>query len=176
MRIAAVVLLAIVLGACAGPQVGPTEAPPTAAPSTPDPVPVGDGLVGSLPEAFNGVPTTKVSLTLQGRATPRVFLKTLGRLGRTPPETELALAFGSGAAVYAMRVDDTTGSEILQALIEQAGYPPDASPIPTVGIGGKQVTKLASAVGPYLYPTDDTLYYVEARDDDTAAIALEELP
>jgi hypothetical protein len=176
MRIAAVVLLAIVLGACAGPEVGPTEAPPTPVPSTPDPAPVGVGLVGSLPEAFNGMPTTKVSLTLQGRATPRVFLKTLGRLGKTPPETELALAFGSGAALYAMRVDDTTGSEIVQALIEETGYLPDASPLPTVGIGGKQVTKLASAVGPYLYPTADALYFVEARDDATAAIVLQELP
>lgn len=176
MRIAAVALLAIIVGACAGPQVGPTDTPPTAAPSTPGPTTVGIGLVGSLPDAFNGVPTTKLSLTLQGRATPRVFLKALGRLGKTPPETELALAFGAGAALYAMRVDDTTGSEILQALLEQAGYPPEFSPLPTVSIGGKQVTKLASAVGPYLYTTDDVLYYVEAREDASAASVLEELP
>jgi hypothetical protein len=176
MHIAAVVLLAIVLGACAGPQVGPTESPPTAVPSTPDPTTAGTGLVDSLPQAFNGMPTTKLSLTLQGRATPRVFLKALGRLGKTPPETELALAFGSGAALYAMRVDGTSGSEIFQALMEQAGYPPELSPLPTISIGGKQVTKLASAVGPYLYTTDDALYYVEARDDGTAAIVLEELP
>ncbi len=184
MRAAIVILVALVMGACASPPTAtpPTATPPTAtpltsAPASPSPSIVATGLLARLPMTVNGVATTRTSLTMAGRTTPRVYLRILGRIGKTPPDAQLALAFASGATVYGMQVDGTSGSEIVQAFLEErAGAAPGSSPPPTVSIGDKQVVRLGSFVGTFLYGTDDTFYYVEAPDEATAADVLQQLP
>ena len=119
----------------------------------------------------------KALLGPASRTAPRVFLKIIARLGKKPPDALLALAFGSGTTVYAMQVDGTSGSEILQAFLEErTGAVPGSSAPPTVSIGGKQVTRLGSLVGTFLYASGETFFYVEAPSEPTVGDVLGQLP
>ena len=86
LRSVRVVLLAILMSACSG----SASSPPTSLDGHP--------LSELLPASVNGVETTKKDMSVVHRANPRVFLKTLGRLGKTPPDAEMALAYESGAS------------------------------------------------------------------------------
>ena len=139
--------LGVVLCACATPS--PTATPPAASPvvgsptapvrteapvqsptegSHASPVPSASvaGILGVLPGTVNGATAAQITLSPSGRTTPKVFLKVLGRLGGTPPEMTLGLAFAPGGTAYAMRVAGVTGDQILRAFLEErTGLPPE---------------------------------------------------
>jgi hypothetical protein len=190
--------LVVVLCACATPS--PTATPPTASPvvgsptapvRTEDPVqspsdgshasPVPSasmaGILGVLPGTVNGATTTRITLSPSGRTTPKVFLKVLGRLGGTPPEMTLGLAFAPGGTAYAMRVVGVTGDQILRAFLEErTGLPPGASAPPELTVGGKQATRLGQLPGTFLYADADTFYYIETSNEAAAGEIIEQLP
>ncbi len=192
------VALGVSLGACATPS--PTATPATASPvvgsptapiateapaqsppdgSTASPVPAASvtGFLGVLPSTMNGATTTRIALSPSGRTTPKVFLKVLGRLGGTPPEMSLGLAFAPGGTAYAMRVADVTGDQILRAFLEErTGLSPAASAPPKLTIGGKQATRLGQLPGTFLYANADTFFYIETSNEAAAGEIIEQLP
>jgi hypothetical protein len=109
------------------------------------------------------------------RNSPRVFLKVIARLGETPADGEVALAFVPASTVYAVRVAGASGMDIMLAYLAERGYRSDESP-PTENVGGKQATRLGSSGGTFLYATDDVFYYVNCADDERAADLLAALP
>ena len=109
------------------------------------------------------------------RNSPRVFLKVIARLGETPDDGEVALAFIPQSTVYAVRVDGASGMDILIAYLDERGYRADESP-PTESVGGKAATRLGSAGGVFLYATEDLFFYVNCTDDQRAADLLQLLP
>lgn len=166
MRSVRVVLLAILLSACSGTASGP--------PTSLD----GNPLSELLPASVNGVETTKKDMSVVDRATPRVFLKTLGRLGKTPPDAEMAMAYDSGASIYAFRVDGVSGSDIqLDFIAETVNLPNGSfSPPPTISLGGKQVMRVGELAGTFLYSDGAVFYYIECPDEPTAIDMLQQLP
>jgi hypothetical protein len=101
----------------------------------------------------------------------------VGRLSKTPPESEVALGFASGTTVYAVRVDGVSGRDILEAFVaERANLStPSAQPI-YEEVDGKQVVKVADVAGNILYASDDVFFTIEAPDDPTALAVLQQLP
>lgn len=178
MRIHHAVLLALLVSACAAPlTVDPSTAPTaqTAPPATPRPSVDGHPLSELLPTSINGV-TTKVSdLDPVSRASPRVFLKVIARVGDVPGDGEVALAFMTGATVFAVRVKGGDGMAVLMAYLAERGYPSDQAP-PTEPVGGRQATRLGAGSGQFLYVNGDVFYYVNCSDDQLAADVLELLP
>jgi hypothetical protein len=167
MRSVWVVLLASLMIACSGAGV-------TAVPASVD----GKPLSELLPASVNGVETTKRDMNVISRTSPRVFLKTLGRLGKTPPDAEVALAYESSASVFAFRVDGVSGADILLAFIAESANIASGSfsPAPTVSLGGKQVMNVGKLAGTFLYSTDEVFYYIECPDEPTAIDMLQQLP
>lgn len=167
MRPAVVMLLAILMSGCAGSS---SDSPTTAVDGHP--------LSELLPTSVNEVDTTKTDMNVAERPTPRVFLKTLGRLGKTPPDAEMALAFVPGASVYAFRVDGISSDDVLLAYIAEAANIASGSfePPPTISVGGKQVMRVGELAGTFLYSKDDVFYLIECPDEPTAVDMLQQLP
>jgi hypothetical protein len=182
MRALAAVLLALVLSACAQPPstgptpAGSTTAPSIAGPATASPAAVGDALVGLLPASVAGSTTTTSRFDAFSRRSPRVFLKVIARVGKIPPDAQLALAYTPSATVYAVQVDGVTGNDILQAFLVERMGAAGASAAPTVDIGGKQVVPIGASARTFGYASGDTFFYVDCQDEETAADALNGLP
>ncbi|HYO44247.1 MAG TPA: hypothetical protein VES19_13710 [Candidatus Limnocylindrales bacterium] len=128
-----------------------------------------------LPTSINGIPTRVIDLDPLSRDSPRVFLKVIARVGETPRDGEVALAFIDGATVYAVRVKGGSGRDVLMAYLAERGYVTDETPA-TEGIGGKQATRLGAGAGQFLYTNGDVFYYVNSKDDPLASALLEQLP
>lgn len=191
MRALATVMLAVVLGACAGPSPsGPsTTASPTCA-ATAGPSAEVKALGELLPSCVNGVPTSKRALALTSKDSPRVFVKVVARLGKKPPDAEVAVAFWStpapasapsaapaNSSIYAVRVAGVTGSDILHAfLVERQGAAIESAPPPTLSVGGKEAIRIGSLAGGFLYSSADAFFYVDCPDEATAAEVLQQLP
>ena len=184
MRVAVIVLLAVILAGCSDPSPSSTSVPSTPVPTTsagrtavPTTSAPQDSLSALLPATMNGAAVTKTTLNPTKSPTPRVFLKVIARLGRTPPDARLSLAFAPNATVYAMQVDGASGSDIQQAFFaERTGAAPESGSPPNESVGGKQVIRLGNLAGTFLYANDDVFFYVEAPDEPTAAAVLEQLP
>lgn len=174
-----VVWLALVVSACGTPAVvepsPSTVAPASVAAATPRPSLDGHPLSELLPTSITGVETKVTDLEPVNRNSPRVFLKVIARLGETPDDGEVALAFIPQSTVYAVRVDGASGMDILIAYLDERGYRADESP-PTESVGGKAATRLGSAGGVFLYATEDLFFYVNCTDDQRAADLLQLLP
>jgi hypothetical protein len=184
MRIHRGLAMVLLLSACAAPVSPPIADPPSASspaastsatPSTPAPSVDGHPLSELLPTAIAGVPTKTADLDPVTRDSPRVFLKVIARLGETPVDGEVALAFTSDATVYAVRVAGADGMDVLLAYLAERGYRADESP-PTENVGGKQATRLGTLGGNFLYVKDDVFYFVNCKDDARAADLLALLP
>jgi hypothetical protein len=186
MRFHGLVLVALLVGACAAPPVGDpsgsADVPGASlagsasdAPSTPRPSVDGHPLSELLPTSIDGVATKVADLDPVSRASPRVFLKVIARVGQTPEDGEVALAFIEGANVYAVRVKGGSGMDVLLAYLAERGYAADEAP-PTESIGGKQATRLGAGAGQFLYISGDVFYYVNCKDDRLAADLLGQLP
>ena len=186
MRFHRLVLVALLVGARAPPQISEpsgslalpsasTAVPASAAPATPRPSVDGHPLSELLPTSINGVATDLTDLDPVSRASPRVFLKVIADLADTPQDGEVALAFITGATVFAVRVAGVTGQGVLMAYLGERGYVRDQVP-PTESIGGKQVTRLGAGKGQFLYTSGDVFFYVNCSDDQLAADVLEQLP
>jgi hypothetical protein len=183
MRALAAPLLAIAVCACAAPVLplspapsGPASpVPASAVVATPRPSVDGHPLSELLPATIAGEAARVTDLDPVNRNSPRVFLKVIARLGETPDDGEVALAFVPQSTVYAVRVDGASGSDVLVAYLAERGYPSDESP-PTETMGGKAATRLGSAGGVFLYAMDDVFYYVNCADDQRAAELLQLLP
>ena len=80
-----------------------------------------NGLSRLLPTSVNGAEASRADLNLAGKDSPKAFLKVVAYLGQKPLDGRLALAFGSGATVYALQVNTKSGSDILQAYLEVRG-------------------------------------------------------
>jgi hypothetical protein len=128
-----------------------------------------------LPTSINGVPARLSDLDPLTRDSPRVFLKVIARIGETPADGEVGLAFIDGATVYAVRVKGGTGMDVLMAYLAERGYVHDVVP-PTEGIGGKQATRLGAGAGQFLYANGDVFYYVNCANDQLAADVIAQLP
>jgi hypothetical protein len=168
MRSVWVVLLAVLMSACAGSS---SSDPPT--------TPVdGHPLSEFLPTSVNGVDTTRQDLDVLRPPSPRVFPKTLGRLSKTPADAELALAYVSSASVYAFRIDGVSGADTLLTFIAESANLDSGSfsTAPTISVGGKQVMRVGELVGTFLYSSDDVFYYLQAPDEPTAVDMLQQLP
>lgn len=169
MRSVWVVLLAILIGACGGSS---SDGPPT--------TPVdGYPLSEFLPASVNGVDTTTRNIDVVSADTPRVFVKTVARLSKSPPDAEMARAYESGNSVYAVRIDGVSGYDILLAFIGEMANVADGSfsPPPTTTVGGKQVMRSGgSATNTFFYSSGDVFYYVETHDEPTAVDVLQQLP
>ena len=183
MRALAAVLLALVLSACAQspstsptPAGSPTAAPSIAGPATASPAAVGGALVGLLPASVAGSTTTTSSFDAFSRRSPRVFLKVIARVGKIPPDAQLALAYTPSATIYAVQVDGVTGDDILQAFLVERMGAEGASSAPTVDIGGKQVVPIGASTRTFGYASGDTFFYVDCQDEESAADALNGLP
>ena len=166
MRSVLIVLLTIVMSACSG----SAASSPTSLDGSP--------LSELLPVSVNGVETIKKDMNVVDRSTPRVFLKTLGRLGKTPPDAEMALAYESKASVYAFRVEGVSGTDILLNFIAETANIATGSfsPPPTISLGGKQVMRVGDLAGTFLYSNGDVFYYIESPDEPTAVDMLQQLP
>ena len=180
MRIHRGLAVVLLVSACASPISDPMSASPltpstAAVPGTPAPSVDGHPLSELLPTAINGVPTKTADLDPVSRDSPRVFLKVIARLGVTPVDGEVALAFTPDQTVYAVRVDGSDGMDVLLAYLAERGYRADESP-PTESVGGKQATRLGTLGGNFLYVKDDVFYFVNSKDDQRAADMLELLP
>lgn len=186
MRFHRVLLVALLVSACAAPPVGDPSGPPAVpgasvtspasiVPSTPRPSVDGHPLSELLPTSINGVATKVTDLNPVSRASPRVFLKVIARVGETPEDGEVALAFIEGANVYAVRVKGGSGMDVLLAYLAERGYVADETPA-TESIGGKQATRLGAGAGQFLYVNGDVFYYVNCKDDQLAADLLGQLP
>ena len=184
MRIHRGLAMVLLVSACAAPVSPPISDPPSASPhtsSTPanptTPAPSLDGhpLSELLPTVIKAVPTKTADLDPVSRDSPRVFLKAIARLGETPVDGEVALAFTPDATVYAVRVDGADGMDVLLAYLAERGYRADENP-PTESVGGKQATRLGTLEGNFLYVKDDVFYFINCKDDQRAAELLEVLP
>ena len=189
MRVALIVLLVVAFAGCSDPSPGGTPATGTSVRSTPAPSTSAgrtaapsttapqDPLSALLPATMNGAAVTKTTLNPTKSPTPRVFLKVIARLGKTPPDARLSLAYAPDATVYAMRIKGSDGSEIQQAfLTERTGAAPESGSPPKETVGGKEVIRLGKLPGTFLYASDDVFFYVEAPDEPTAAEVLKQLP
>jgi hypothetical protein len=191
MRSLATVLLAVALSACAGPSPsGPSPTASLACASIADPSADTKALAEVLPTCVNGVPTSKRAIGVATRDSPRVFLKVVARLGKKPPDAEVAVAFWStpaaasapsaqpaNSSVYAVRVAGITGSDILHAfLVERQGAAIESAPPPTLSVGGKEAIRIGSLAGGFLYASADAFFYVDCPDERTAAEVLQQLP
>jgi hypothetical protein len=169
MRSVWVVLLAILISACGGSSA---SGPPT--------TPVdGHPLSEFLPTSVNGVDTTARNIDVVSRDTPRVFLKTVGRLSKLPLDAEMARAYESGNSVYAVRIGGVSGYDILLAFIGEMANVADGSfsPPATTSVGGKQVMRAGgSATNTFFYSSGDVFYYIETHDEPTAVDMLQQLP
>jgi len=178
----AALVLALVVSACAQPpSTGPTPAgsvaaPSIAGPATASPAAVGGALVGLLPASVAGSTTTTSSFDAFSRRSPRVFLKVIARVGKIPPDAQLALAYTPSATIYAVQVDGVTGDDILQAFLVERMGAEGASSAPTVDIGGKQVVPIGASTRTFGYASGDTFFYVDCQDEESAADALNGLP
>lgn len=186
MRIHGVVLVVLLVSACAAPAiVDPSISPPipgasianspSVATETPRPSVDGHPLSELLPTSIKGVATKTADLDPVSRDSPRIFLKVIARLAATPNMGEVALAFTPDATVYSVRVDGSSGTEVLMAYLAERGYRADEVP-PTESIGGKQATRLGTGGGTYVYVGGDVFYYVETANDQLAADMLQLLP
>lgn len=181
MRPLLTVLLAVALSACAGPS--PSGPSPTASlvaciPS-PDPSADATALSQVLPGCVNGVATIRTDIGVTNRNSPRIFLKVVARVAKSPPDAEVALAFGSNATMYAVRIDGLSGNEVLQAyLAERMGVPTGSAPpsFPTGDVGGKQAIKIGATAGGFLYASAEVFFYLDCPDEPTAADVLSQLP
>jgi hypothetical protein len=189
MRFHRVLLVALLVSACAAPPVGdpsgPSAVPGVAgassassasvAPSTPRPSVDGHPLSELLPTSINGVTTKVTDLNPVSRSSPRVFLKIIARVGDKPQDGEVALAFIEGATVYAVRVKGGSGEDVLMAYLAERGSVADETPA-TESVGGKQATRLGKGAGQFLYVSGDVFYSVSCQDDQLAADVLGQLP
>lgn len=186
MRFHRALLVALLVSACAAPPVdvpsGSLAVPgasvagsASVAPATPRPSVDGHPLSELLPTSINGVTTKVTDLDPVSRSSPRVFLKVIARVGETPEDGEVALAFIDGATVYAVRVKGGNGMDVLMAYLAERGYVTDETPA-TESVGGKQATRLGAGAGQFLYTNGDVFYYVNCKDDQAAADLLELLP
>jgi hypothetical protein len=169
MRLAGGVLLA----ACGEPSAsGPFTIPPTTrAPVDPN------ALSEMLPKSVNGVATTRADIKVLDRSSPKVFAKVVAGLHKTPQDAEVALSYAEDARVYALRVDGASGMDILQGFVaERQGAAAGSVPPPTVSVGGKQVTRIGSIAGAYLYASADVFFYVDCPDEPTGIDILQQLP
>jgi hypothetical protein len=120
----------------------------------------------------SGVPTVILDTTVANRRSPRIFLKVVARLGKKPPDAEVALAFTPSSTLYALRIDGASGGEIADAyLVEHGSAPP-----PIISMGGKMVRRIGALAGGFLYGSDDVFFYIECPDEATAIEVLEQLP
>ena len=185
MRPLATLILAVALSACAGPSpsgpspsgAAPSDSPvciPSASPS-----PDANAVTALLPACVNGVTTDRREIGVGNRNSPRIFLKVVARVAKSPPDAEVGLAFGSNATIYAVRIDGLSGDEVLQAyLAERMGVPAGSAPpsFPTEDVGGKQAIKIGATAGGFLYASADAFFYLDCPDEPTAADVLSQLP
>lgn len=194
MRIHRSVLVALLVSACVATPAVPTQVPTPAVGSAPPSgraTPVASAMPSAsamptlpidghplselLPTAINGVATKSRDLNPVSRDSPRVFLKVIARLGQTPDHGEVALAYTPDSTVYAVRIKDATAMDVLLAYLGERGYRADESP-PTESIGDKQVTRLGSHGGNFVYTSDDVFYFIECATDQLAADLIRLLP
>ncbi len=95
---------------------------------------------------------------------------------KTPPDGRVALAFNADATIYAVRVNGIGGGEILQAFLEERLGAAGASAAPTVDIGGKSVIRFGASAGTFVHASGAAFFYVECKDEATAADVLKQLP
>ena len=187
MRVAVALLLALAVCACATPSAptppgssaaapptiaGATTSSPTAGPSD-----VEGSLQGLMPSSVNGAAMTKRILSPADRVSPRIFLKVVARLGKKPPDGQVALAYNTDATIYAVHVDGATGDDIMEAfLAERLTADALSAPLPTVSIGGKEAIRLGASGGNFAYASGDAFFLVECLDEATAADVLTQLP
>jgi hypothetical protein len=194
LREVAAFLLAVGLSACAAPSPsvpatsGPTvpasstgsptsDASSSSGPASPRPSVDGHPLSELLPSSVNGEPTTRGDLSPSSRNSPRVFLKVVARLGKTPPEGEVAIAANTSGTVYALRVKGASGDEVLLAFVgERANVAVVPTPIPTISLAGKQVARVGRLPGTFLYASGDVFFYIECPDEPTAEDVIRQLP
>ena len=176
MRSRAVVFVLILTG-CQGSSAADTSgtASSVVGPSSTT-LPVdGHPLSELLPASVSGVATQTVDMSVADRNSPRAFLKVVARLGKTPPESELAFAYASETKVYAVRVAGVSGNDVLVAFVAERVDLPTADP-KFDEFGGKQVIKIANTTGSFLYASADVMYTIEAPDEPTALDVLQQLP
>lgn len=183
------VLLTVLLAACAQPPSAsptathsatatPRTAIPssTASPAGPSPASVDSSLLGLMPASVNGAATTTAIFAPSSRRSPRVFLKVIASLGKKPPDGHVALAFNSDATIYALEVDGIGGEEILRAFLTERIGAAAASDASTIALGGKRVIRYGASGGSFVYGYRGTFFYLECRDEATAAEVLTHLP
>jgi hypothetical protein len=197
--LAAILLLAVAIGACSSGSTSPTptvEAPsPSLAESS-----ASEGAVPSLPssakdlealipDTVGGVALQKLSMLgdeFANSGTSAEAEEFLRNLGVSPEDVAVAIGFGvapdsgSGVAVFAFRAEGADSGRLLQTF-KDATDAERETPLEweTANVGGKEVERATDPEqdnSVYLYVNGDVLVFVATTSEDDAAEVLSGLP